>query len=218
MRGDKIFILQIFKSLNIGKKKIQRLFWKNFPGEPLNNFNKGLAMFKFCKMLTLSSLAFLFAASLSLEAKDAKISDFAGNFVNWGYSAGGIGDGNETDGFGFSQVNVTQSTTDKNGNGTINFISYSIYTGSGSLIVLSSFPPTSVPPINFTVNLIDPVHIAGTLTIVDFPVTGDTIVYQFVGKKCDGKIQKLWSNAVSDSGPSNPTFAASILFSERQSD
>lgn len=192
-------------------------------------------MFKRCKMLTLSTLACLSFSSFNLGAEEgaikqsaAKLSDFAGNFINWGYSVGGVtgaigGDpiSSAPQTTGFSQVNLSQSTTRKNGHGTVNFISYAIYTGPvGTPVTLfSSLPPSSVPPFHFVIDLIDPAHIAGTVTINNFPLPGDKTIYQFVGKKNKaGTIQKLWLNDVSSTGNGNPPFSASILYSVRQSD
>lgn len=165
-------------------------------------------MFKLSTLL--ASVLFLFP--MVVHAKGAKLKDFEGDYVSYGFSAGGNNDGNA-----FTQL--TQVEIDENGNGTTNFFSYSVYTGPIgtplSVVSTNLFGPIPLP---FKLDLLDPLHIAGTITINDFPVVGDQIVLDFVGIKKNGKIAQFYQHpvvitgAVADVGPDNTT----IIINKRQ--
>lgn len=147
-------------------------------------------------------------------AGQAELNDFEGSYVSYGFSAGGNG---TTSGNAFTQL--TQVEIDKLGNGTTNFFSYSLYTGPiGTPLTVVSTNLYGPIPLPFTVQLLDPAHIAGTITINDFPVAGDVVILDFVGIKKHGKIVEFYQHpvvitgAVADVGPDNTT----IIINKRQ--
>ena len=154
------------------------------------------------------------------DNRGVSLKDFAGPTIAWGYSVGGIGAVSlatlDTPTLGNSQVNVSQSQTDRRGNGVTNFISFSTYEGvPGSLVFFGT--TKGQPTHTFTVSFIDAKRLATRLTVHDFPVVGDTFVFEGVSIKRNGKIQESVYNIVSGSGSIFTTITGpSILFSKRQ--
>lgn len=165
-------------------------------------------MFKFSTLVA----AVICLLPTVVQAGGAKLKDFAGSYVSYGFSAGGNNLGNA-----FTQL--TQVDIDENGNGTTNFFSYSVYSGPiGTPLSVVSTNLYGPIPLPFKLALLDPAHIAGTITIDDFPVAGDQIVLDFVGIKKGGKIVEFYQHpivitgAVADVGPDNTT----IIINKRQ--
>lgn len=167
-------------------------------------------MFKFSSLLIVAA----FLVPTLAFGGGAKLKDFEGSYVSYGFSAGGNG---TSSGNAFTQL--TQVDIDKHGNGTTNFFSYSLYTGPIgtplSVVSTNLFGPIPLP---FIVRLTDPDHIVGTITVSDFPVAGDVVVLDFVGIKKNGKIEEFYQHpvvitgAVADVGPDNTT----IIINKRQ--
>ena len=183
-------------------------------------------MFKLSKLLVLSVMLLPVLGFARDSGRDrdrdrgASIKDFAGPSIAWGYSVGGIGTVSLADltspTLGNSQVNISQSQTDRRGNGVTNFISFSTYEGvPGSLVFFGT--TKGQPPFTFTLQLIDAKHIATKLTIHDFPIVGDTFVYEGVSIIRNRKLQESVYNFVTGSGSVfTITTNASILFVKRQ--
>lgn len=131
-----------------------------------------------------------------------KLSDFEGNYIGWGHSIGGY----SGDCPGTSQSNVFQQTVDKNGCGTVNFISYTTFGCTESC-------PTDVPggitfgstqvnpdnvenfkanPFTFKIKIFDASQGSYTVKISDFPLPGVVLVQDVVAIVKGGKVQETW--------------------------
>jgi hypothetical protein len=200
-------------------------------------------MRKFSSFLALAAV--LFSANLSAGASDCncpdfRVKDFEGCFAGYGSSIGGIG-GVATPVQSSSVANLAQVKWDKNGCGTLGFLSVSIWSAAGVPKVYSNAVVASPNATNFNLatiiaklKLIDPNTGAvvssnstgnGITEISDFPLSGDKSANEFVAFKKDGKVVKyvqittfgeLKGDGYETGLVSGPNTGVSLLISERQ--
>lgn len=128
--------------------------------------------------------------SKSHRIKPLKLADFAGEWTINQQSVGGL-----SGGIGASETADGQVSFDRNGNGTVNFLSLSRYTGIPGDVEVG----TVVPPLQLviTITITDSVHGIGTLTITDPAVNSivDTADFVAIRSKSDGKVRRLNGHA-----------------------
>lgn len=159
---------------------------------------------KFC--LVASFLCAPFTAQASL-----KIGDFHGNFSNYAYSVGGVSGKS-----GLSFSSVMQITFDQHGNGRINFISHSTYSGPiGKHLKTFSTVDNDAGHPKIKIKITDAARYVGTMTIYDFPTHGATLHTDFVAIKRNGKVSEIIQNVISN--PDGDKAYAALILSKRQS-
>lgn len=164
---------------------------------------------KFFVTLAVLSMPFSIEASSKYD-----LDDFEGNYISYTFSAGGaslfiLNSALTAPGpfvnSGVSVSAISQFFIDKRGNGIINFLSYSEFSGNEENIFLGFAAiirtVNGVPTFPFTVQITDPVHGVGNFVFTDYPVTGENQTYGFVSIKHDGKIREIYLNATSITAP-----------------
>lgn len=139
-----------------------------------------------------------------------KLSDFEGNYVSYSYSIGGV-----TGTTGLSLCSIAQLSIDKHGNGKINFLSASTYTGPiGAPLITVSTPGRTAPKLKFKITVTNPGHNGGTIDTFNSPNPGSSVHSDFVAIKKHGKVVEFYENILANPGAA--IGAASLVFTKRQ--
>lgn len=204
-------------------------------------------MRSFTKFLSLAAFivpTLLSAGSADCNCPDFRLKDFEGCFAGYGNSAGGIG-GPATPVTSASVSQLAQVKWDKNGNGTLGFLSVAIWAPAANPLlgvptvysnaVNSSATATNINLATITASLkltnpntglVVSSNSTGTgvIEIKDFPVSGDISAGEFVAFKRDGKVVKYAQSSVYGTLRTNgdvtqldgPDTGVSLLVVERQ--
>jgi hypothetical protein len=151
----------------------------------------GAVMKMFARAVALS----LLMLPLSLQAK-LKLSDFEGDFVSYAYTVGG-----ESGNTGYSLASISQLSINKHGQGSINFLSSSLYTGPvGSQLSTMRTINNTAPRYNFKISVKNKKRQSGTIRTFDLPQEGAVRLTDFVAIKRNGKVVEFYENLVSNNG------------------
>jgi hypothetical protein len=150
-----------------------------------------------------------------LSYADFKLSEFAGNYIAYSSSAGGVTTPNPSN---VSTTSVLQFKINRHGSGTINFLSVTNFAGVGSSIA------NTYSDLNLQFSLINPCLGIGTLTVLDYPIVGSNLDTSFVATKGTSRfgkqrncVEKIFANITGSSGTTPfPIRNVSVVLAERQ--
>lgn len=150
-----------------------------------------------------------------LSHGEFKLREFAGNYIAYSSSAGGVTTPNPSN---VSTTSVLQFKLNRNGTGTINSLSITNFAGTG----LSLAQTFSNLIMQFSLS--DSSLGTGTLTVLDYPVAGSNLETSFVATKGirqlgnKGRcVEKIFSNITGSSGATpSPIRSVSVVLAERQ--
>jgi hypothetical protein len=145
---------------------------------------------------------------------DFKFSDFAGDYISYSSSAGG----NTTlDPHSAAVTSIAQFTLKKDGTGKLNFLNVSVFFSTAT----QSAQNYTDLPILYTID--NRCIGVGSLTVSNFPVPGVNQTSTFVASKGprkskhrSGLVEKIFSNANSNSPSNVPLRTVSIVIAHRQ--
>lgn len=176
-----------------------------------NNLTNVELMKKSIKLIALACTILLPCLSYA----DFVLSEFAGNYIAYSSSAGGVSDENPHN---LSTTSIVQLRLKKNGSGKVNFLSVSNFAGVGS------FETMTFSDLVIQYALTNPSIGVGNLVVLNYPVAGSNFQTSFVATKGVPRfnkrgccVEKLFANTTGSSGDTPfPIRSVSIFVVERQ--